>query len=204
MSEPAPKTKTERTPGPPYGSERRQACGTGMVWPGISASTTSDTFTKSRAQKSKRWVWGREGAPGLLLLHGNGAHADWWSFIAPYLANDFRVAAMSWSGYGRLGLAARVLGGSEYRGGFYRGSSQWPVRNLPSSRLWWVTHSADSRRWQWPARRGHELRSVVLLDTPLWVAGNAQQPKVAARPFNVNDGRIDVMRRWRKPWRVFV
>jgi hypothetical protein len=33
-----------------------------------------------------------------LLLHGNGAHADWWSFIAPYLANNFRVAAMSWSG----------------------------------------------------------------------------------------------------------
>jgi len=39
--------------------------------------------------------------PGLLLLHGYGAHADWWSFIAPFLARRRRVVAMSWSGMGR-------------------------------------------------------------------------------------------------------
>ena len=31
-------------------------------------------------------TWGRVGKPGLLFLHGNGAHADWWSFIAPFFA----------------------------------------------------------------------------------------------------------------------
>jgi pimeloyl-ACP methyl ester carboxylesterase len=45
-------------------------------------------------------TWGKVGKPGLLLLHGNGAHADWWSFIAPLLADDYRVAAISWSGMG--------------------------------------------------------------------------------------------------------
>ncbi len=45
-------------------------------------------------------TWGEVGKPGVLLLHGNGAHADWWSFIAPMLAGDFRVAAISWSGMG--------------------------------------------------------------------------------------------------------
>ena len=45
-------------------------------------------------------AWGEIGKPGLLLLHGNGAHADWWSFIAPLLASDYRVAALSWSGMG--------------------------------------------------------------------------------------------------------
>ena len=45
-------------------------------------------------------TWGEVGKPGLLLLHGNGAHADWWSFIAPLLADDYRVAAISWSGMG--------------------------------------------------------------------------------------------------------
>lgn len=45
-------------------------------------------------------TWGEVGKPGLLLLHGNGAHADWWSFIAPLLAGDYRVAAISWSGMG--------------------------------------------------------------------------------------------------------
>jgi pimeloyl-ACP methyl ester carboxylesterase len=45
-------------------------------------------------------TWGEIGKPGLLFLHGNGAHADWWSFIAPFFANDWRVAAISWAGMG--------------------------------------------------------------------------------------------------------
>jgi pimeloyl-ACP methyl ester carboxylesterase len=48
-------------------------------------------------------TWGEAGAPGLLFLHGNGAHADWWSFIAPFFAKTHRVAAISWSGMGRSG-----------------------------------------------------------------------------------------------------
>lgn len=46
-------------------------------------------------------AWGERGKPGLLFLHGNGGHADWWRFIAPFFAADWRVAAMSWSGMGR-------------------------------------------------------------------------------------------------------
>lgn len=45
-------------------------------------------------------TWGEVGKPGLLFLHGNAAHADWWSFIAPYFAKHYRVAAFSWSGMG--------------------------------------------------------------------------------------------------------
>ncbi len=50
-------------------------------------------------------TWGERGKPGLLLLHGNGAHARWWSFVAPFFAADYRVAALSWSG----------MGGSDHR-----------------------------------------------------------------------------------------
>lgn len=49
--------------------------------------------------------WGKRGAPGLLLLHGLGAHADWWSHVAPFFAARYRVAALSWSG----------MGGSDWR-----------------------------------------------------------------------------------------
>ncbi len=45
-------------------------------------------------------AWGRRGAPGLLFMHGNSAHADWWSFIAPFFAEEWRVAALSFSGMG--------------------------------------------------------------------------------------------------------
>ncbi|MEZ5680472.1 MAG: alpha/beta hydrolase [Erythrobacter sp.] len=46
-------------------------------------------------------TWGEIGKPGLLFLHGNAAHADWWSFIAPQFADEYRCAAISWSGMGR-------------------------------------------------------------------------------------------------------
>lgn len=45
-------------------------------------------------------TWGAVGKPGLLLLHGGMAHAEWWSFIAPMFAKTHRVAALSWSGMG--------------------------------------------------------------------------------------------------------
>jgi pimeloyl-ACP methyl ester carboxylesterase len=45
-------------------------------------------------------VWGKIGAPGLIFIHGNSAHADWWSFIAPFFAETHRVAALSLSGMG--------------------------------------------------------------------------------------------------------
>lgn len=47
--------------------------------------------------------WGKRGAPGLLLVHGNGAHAHWWDFIAPYFAEHYNVAAMTFSGMGDSG-----------------------------------------------------------------------------------------------------
>lgn len=50
-------------------------------------------------------TWGAAGRPGLIFVHGNSAHADWWSFIAPFLADDYRVAALSLSG----------MGGSDWR-----------------------------------------------------------------------------------------
>ena len=44
--------------------------------------------------------WGAEGSPPLVLIHGNGAHIGWWSFLAPFFADRFRVAALSLSGMG--------------------------------------------------------------------------------------------------------
>jgi pimeloyl-ACP methyl ester carboxylesterase len=48
-------------------------------------------------------TWGKAGRPGLLFLHGSGSNAGWWSFIAPFFADDYRCAAISWSGMGGSG-----------------------------------------------------------------------------------------------------
>jgi pimeloyl-ACP methyl ester carboxylesterase len=47
--------------------------------------------------------WGDPTKPGLLLVHGNAAHAWWWAFIAPFLATDYHVVAMNLSGMGDSG-----------------------------------------------------------------------------------------------------
>ncbi|MCT2559871.1 alpha/beta hydrolase [Tsuneonella sp. YG55] len=77
----------------------------------------ADWFTQALEQEPERshfdvdgaaielLTWGAVGKPGLLFLHGNAAHADWWSFIAPHFADDYRCAAISWSG----------MGGSQWR-----------------------------------------------------------------------------------------
>ena len=40
---------------------------------------------------------------GLLFVHGGGAHANWWRFIAPFFTRNFRVAALDLSGMGDSG-----------------------------------------------------------------------------------------------------
>src|ERR1700744_5618117 len=57
-------------------------------------------FVESLGSKLEGLTWGEVGKPGLLFVHGNSAHADWWSFIAPFFADDYRVASMSLAGMG--------------------------------------------------------------------------------------------------------
>jgi pimeloyl-ACP methyl ester carboxylesterase len=64
-------------------------------------------FVDVRGAAIETLTWGQRGKPGLLFLHGNGANADWWSFIAPFFADDYRVAALSFSGMGRSGWRDR-------------------------------------------------------------------------------------------------
>ena len=45
-------------------------------------------------------VWGGPGKRDMLLIHGMNAHARWWDFIAPQLADHYRVAAMDLTGMG--------------------------------------------------------------------------------------------------------
>jgi pimeloyl-ACP methyl ester carboxylesterase len=69
------------------------------------AQAPERSFVDVLGARIETLTWGRRGDPGLLLVHGNTAHADWWSFIAPILAQNYRVAAFSLSG----------MGGSDWR-----------------------------------------------------------------------------------------
>lgn len=45
-------------------------------------------------------TWGHIGRPGLVFVHGGAAHAQWWSFLAPFFASELRIAALDLSGHG--------------------------------------------------------------------------------------------------------
>lgn len=53
--------------------------------------------------------WGDVSKPGLMLVHGGAAHAEWWSFLAPLLTRGYHVAALDLSGHGDSGRRPEYL-----------------------------------------------------------------------------------------------
>ena len=63
----------------------------------------TEHFVTVEGVRIRYQTWGEHGRPGLLLSHGNGAHAHWYDFIAPALAEQYFVVAMTFSGMGDSG-----------------------------------------------------------------------------------------------------
>ena len=68
-------------------------------------STNLDTPRNERAVEVQgatiRYLeWGPGDLPGLVFVHGGAAHAHWWSFLAPFFAERWHVAALDLSGHG--------------------------------------------------------------------------------------------------------
>ncbi|MGH6871437.1 MAG: alpha/beta fold hydrolase [Rhizomicrobium sp.] len=69
----------------------------------VTADAPESRFVEVQGAPIHYLRWGDRLRPGLLLVHGNAAHAYWWSFIAPFLAREYNVAAMDLSGMGDSG-----------------------------------------------------------------------------------------------------
>lgn len=69
------------------------------------ATPFSERFVSVEGARIRYQSWGEPGRQGLLLVHGNGAHAHWWDFVAPYFTEHYHVVAMTFSG----------MGGSDWR-----------------------------------------------------------------------------------------
>lgn len=50
--------------------------------------------------------WGGRDRPPVLFLHGGSAHAHWWDFTVPLLAERFRCVALDLRGHGESGRPA--------------------------------------------------------------------------------------------------
>ncbi len=55
-------------------------------------------------------TWGDPGLPGIVLVHGSNANLEWWRFVAPFLSDQFHVAAIDLSGNGDSGWREKYSG----------------------------------------------------------------------------------------------
>lgn len=142
-------------------------------------------------------IWGEAGAPGILLLHGNAAHADWYCTTGPQLADRFRVVAMSWSG----------MGGSQWRpayGVHHHAEEALAVArrtglfDAPVPPLF-VAHSFGSFALiAAAARHGRQLAGAVLVDAPLhFAARQAGRPPREWKQPRIYDSQAQALQAFR-------
>lgn len=147
------------------------------------------TAFASQGAQIELLCWGDTGKPGLLFLHGNGAHADWWSAIAPFFADDWRCAAMSFSGMGRSDRRAN---------GYTIDTLAQEVRDAVDAAQFnpgvppvLIAHSMGGMVALLAAADHPGLRGLIVIDSPLGMAQKRFEamretaPKVhaARRPF---------------------
>lgn len=123
-------------------------------------------FIEVEGARIESLSWGERGRPGLLFLHGNGAHADWWSFIAPFFADTHRVAALSWSGMGGSDHRQRYSLDLFIAEAFAVAEAEW-LFDAPEKPVF-VAHSFGGFPLVGSAvRHGERLRAAVMVDTPV-------------------------------------
>jgi pimeloyl-ACP methyl ester carboxylesterase len=75
----------------------------------ISQPTSKHSLSVDGARIAYRSWNDKSTQPGLLFVHGYGAHSHWWDFVAPAFTQQYRVAALDLSG----------AGDSEHRSAYY-------------------------------------------------------------------------------------
>ena len=154
-------------------------------------------FVEVQGAKIHYLRWGDRAKPGLLLVHGNAAHAYWWSFIAPYLAKDYNVAAMDFSGMGDSGwrknysaevFAEEQLAVCEAAGMFAH--SEPPVI---------VAHSFGGFITMFTgAKYGDRLAGTVIVDSPVNPPGRpGGPPQRTFKPHHVYPDMARALSRFR-------
>ena len=141
--------------------------------------------------------WGAREKPGLILVHGNGAHAYWWSFIAPFLAREYNVAAIDLSGMGDSGhrahytmehFARELLAVAEHAGMF---DNAEPPIIVGHSFGGFVTILAG-------ALYGERFAGTVIVDSPVSPPDRPHgPPNREIRPHRVYPTLTDALARFR-------
>ncbi|HEX3139883.1 MAG TPA: alpha/beta fold hydrolase, partial [Rhizobacter sp.] len=163
MTEPTSKDLNIQAPLAPFKGEKPEAP---RWFEQALLRTPERSVTQVQGAGIETLTWGEVGKPGLLFLHGNRAHADWWSFIAPFFADDFRVAALSWSGMGgsdwresySIDLLSHEVGAVAEAAGLFEGAAK-PVL---------LAHSFGGfPALRYAARNSDRVGGLMMIDSPV-------------------------------------
>lgn len=137
------------------------------AWFDAAVSTPYDeAFVTVDGVQIRYQCWGDPAKPGLLLCHGNGAHAHWYDFIAPSLAEDYRVIAMSFAGMGDSGwrdsynfdrFSAEQIAVCDHAGLFEAGRKPLIIAHSFGG---FITMNTA-------AKHGDKLAGVMIVDSPI-------------------------------------
>jgi pimeloyl-ACP methyl ester carboxylesterase len=146
-------------------------------------------FVEAAGAGIETLAWGERGKPGLLFLHGNGAHADWWSFIAPFYSSDHRCVALSWSGMGGSDRRERysfdifveeAMAVAEATGLF-----DGPAKPV------FIGHSFGGFPiLEAAARYGERLGGVITIDTPIFSAERRRERREKGAAWEMRPHKI--------------
>ena len=158
-------------------------------------------FTEVEGAQIETLTWGERGRPGLMLLHGGMANADWYAHIAPFFAETHRVTAMSMSGAGRSSWRERYE------------VAQFAREMAHVSRVTglqdagppvFVAHSFGSRPlFNAAAEPELELRAAIVLDAAVSIPKPHTPTVTDTRPHRTYDSFDEALARFRlMPYQV--
>jgi len=155
------------------------------------------TFVTVEGARVETLAWGKRGNPGLVFLHGGAAHADWWSFVAPFFARERRVVAPTFTGMGRSDWRQVYSFDQFVREAREAGRAAGAYEAGPPTV---VGHSFGGRVAMGLAGDfGEELQGAVMVDPPFFAKDNLR-PRSPPRP--TKERRILVFACPRSPRRI--
>src|SRR5271157_1595923 len=132
------------------------------------------TFVEVGGAQVETLAWGERGKPGLIFLHGGAAHADWWSFIAPFFASERRVVASTFTGMGRSDWRSAYVFEQFVREAREAGRAEGAFDSGPPVV---VGHSFGGRVAMGLSRDfGDEFLGAVMVDPPFFAPQNFRPP----------------------------
>ena len=117
--------------------------------------------------------WGEADDPGIVLVHGGGAHAGWWDHIAPWFSGSHRVVAIDLSGHGDSDHRRHYtleMWTEEVMSVARAADVSGPYVVVGHSMGGFVAIAAA-------ARLGHELAGVIAVDSPV----SAPDPEMTSK-----------------------